>query len=346
MKSLFLTLLTILISVSFAFSIAELFFRYDAGAYPFDRKIIRLTHLTDKDKNLRWRFQQKKGTNSLGLKNKEITAKKEGVYRILFLGDSLIWTGETTSGKLYTQVIEKNLNSALKTEQKIEVINAGIPGYTTYQEMEFLKAYGLDMEPDMVILGFVFNDLYYKYLHKPTAKTFLDTEPQVALNRFDKNTFIGSIFANSYLAHSTAHIIERIQNKLSKRPYLSFEHRMDFYLAWKPYGWKHSEVLIAEMKDILSKKDIQFNIITFPVSDQVDKTILSFDEKYVLYPQSKIKEIAKKNNIPFYDLTKDIQNNGDLKLYKDYLHFNKNGNDVVAKKLTQYLLTKKLFQPD
>src|SRR5215831_13184093 len=29
-----------------------------------------------------------------------------------------------------------------------EVINAGIPGYTTYQELEFLKIYGLYMEPD------------------------------------------------------------------------------------------------------------------------------------------------------------------------------------------------------
>ncbi len=230
--------------------------------------------------------------------------------------------------------------------KKIEVINAGIPGYTTYQEMEFLKAYGLDMEPDMVILGFVFNDLFYKYLHKPTEKELLSHEPQAELNRFDTNSIVGSVFAKSYLAHSVAYIIERIQNKLARRPYLSFEHRRDFYLAWKPYGWRHSERLIAQMKQLLDKKNIQFNIITFPVSSQVDKTVLSFDEKYVLYPQSRIKEIAAKNNIPFYDLTNSIQNNGDLKLYKDYLHFNSNGNDIIAKELTQYLLTKNYSNPD
>jgi hypothetical protein len=33
--------------------------------------------------------------------------------------------------------------------KSIEVINAGIPGYTTYQELEFLKVYGLDMKPDL-----------------------------------------------------------------------------------------------------------------------------------------------------------------------------------------------------
>lgn len=343
MKNFFYNSLAILISSLVTLSFSELIFRYNANAYPFEQKMIRLAYLTDKDKNLRWRLQQKEGLNSLGLKNKEVTAKQEGVYRILFLGDSLIWTSETSSGEPYTQVIEKNLNKLSKSKQKIEIINAGIPGYTTYQEMEFLKVYGLDMEPDMVVLGFVYNDLFYKYLHKPTEKALLGTEPEVELNRFDTDTLIGSIFAKSYFAHSMIYIIERIQNKLAKRPYLSFEHRMDFYLAWKHYGWKSSDILITEMKNMLDKKNIKFDIITFPISSQVDKTILSFDEKYVLYPQSRIKKIAFKNNIPFYDLTKSIRDNGDLKLYQDYSHLNAKGNDVVAKQLTQYFLDKELF---
>jgi hypothetical protein len=46
------------------------------------------------------------------------------------------------------------------------VINAGMPGYTTYQELEFLKLYGLEMEPDLVVLGFVFNDVVANELEK------------------------------------------------------------------------------------------------------------------------------------------------------------------------------------
>jgi hypothetical protein len=52
------------------------------------------------------------------------------------------------------------------------MINAGIPGYTTYQEFEFLKIYGLDMEPDVVVLGLVFNDGYDKYLISRLAPRF------------------------------------------------------------------------------------------------------------------------------------------------------------------------------
>ncbi len=72
---------------------------------------------------------------------------------------------------------------------EFEIVNAGIPGYTTYQELEFLKIYGLEMNPDMVILGFVFNDVYYKYLHKPEKIDFWQKIQQFIL--------IGSTFTLS-----------------------------------------------------------------------------------------------------------------------------------------------------
>jgi hypothetical protein len=56
-----------------------------------------------------------------------------------------------------------------------------VPGYTTYQELEFLKIYGLDMKPDLVILGFVFNDLFYPYLHRPTKHGLLSDDPESLL---------------------------------------------------------------------------------------------------------------------------------------------------------------------
>ena len=40
-------------------------------------------------------------------------------------------------------------------------------------------------QPDLVVLGFVLNDLYYPYLHKPTARRMLDREPSILLHRFD-----------------------------------------------------------------------------------------------------------------------------------------------------------------
>jgi len=85
------------------------------------------------------------------LLNREVGPKEPGSYRILFLGDSLIAMGDTSSGELFTQVLERGLDArSADPPNSVEVINAGVPGYTTYQELEFLKIHGLDMRPDMV----------------------------------------------------------------------------------------------------------------------------------------------------------------------------------------------------
>ena len=203
--------------------------------------------------------------NSLGLRNKEIGKKGEDVFRILFLGDSLVFTGATSSGKLYTQVVEENLNNVLKTGKRIEVINAGIPGYTTYQELEFLNVYGLDMEPDLVILGFVFNDVYYKYVHRPAQGDFLALDPEVRLHRFDVDSFPGKVFARSYLAHETVYALQIIKRKLGGYPYYPFERDDNTYLAWKSYGWAETKGLINTMNQQLLDRNIPLMMVIFPI---------------------------------------------------------------------------------
>ena len=158
------------------------------------------------------------------MRNREVGQKKDQI-RILFLGDSLVFDSETTSGLLYTQVVEEKLNKENRGRREIEIINAGISGYTTYQELEFLKIHGFGMNPDLVILGFVFNDLYYKYLHKPTKDNFA-FDPGIYLNRFGISTFPGFLFSKSYLAHEVAWRLEILLKKIQKQPVFPFEYHL------------------------------------------------------------------------------------------------------------------------
>jgi len=328
----------LIVSIFFAFLFLEGLARYIIKAWPFEQPTITY-NLTSKDKNLRWRFGPGSGLNSLGLRNREIGRKRANSFRILYLGDSLVWSGETSSGALYTQTIESNLNEALGYRNtRIEVINAGIPGYTTYQEVEFLKQYGLDMQPDLVILGFVFNDLYYKYLSKPTKNNILGREPEVQLNRFNTDTRLGAVFARSYVAHRVYYALENILKKLRGYPYFPFEYRTDFCLAWKKHGWKHAKRLIKECKDLLEERKIKLILVMYPMRDQVDDRYLEIDADYVLYPQKRVKEICSAYDIHYFDLTIAIHSNGGIQLYRDYLHFNEKGNDIVAAVITDYLI--------
>ena len=317
----------------------ELLIRFLIPAWPFEPALYVPDYLTARDTPLRWRFSPSDGRNSLGLRNREVGPKKAGTSRILFLGDSLIWSGETSSGELYTEVLEQRLNARLANGPgAVEVINAGIPGYTTYQEFEFLKIYGLDMKPDLVMLGFVFNDVYYKYLHKPNSQRFLGREPTAHLYHFDPEKFPGILFARSHLAHQIASRSEILWKRILGRPVFPFEQRGDFYLAWKPYGWDHARALIREMRSLLRQKGVPLMVLVFPISDQVNDEYRKLDQAFILYPQRKIREICEEFDIPMLDLTETLYRKGGETLFRDYLHLNSKGNDVIADVLERYLV--------
>jgi len=331
-------LILVICAVALVFFSSELVTRYLARAWPFEPELYSLPYLTPRDATLRWRYPPSGDRNSLGLRNREIEQKAPGVYRILILGDSLVWSGETSSGALYTDVLERRLNERrLSVDSSFEVINAGIPGYTTWQELEFLKLYGLEMKPDLVILGFAFNDLYYPYVHKPTKKDVLDGDPGVHLYHFNPNTFPGSLFARSYLAHQIVARGRILWKLIRRQPVFSFEKRGDFYLAWKSYGWTHARELIEEMRALLSKRGISLAIVAFPIRDQMDDRYRRLDESYVLLPQRQLLEISQASSIPLLDLTESLYTHGGTALFRDYLHLNGRGNDRVAEEILAFL---------
>jgi lysophospholipase L1-like esterase len=312
----------------------EIAIRWKFSAWPFEQPDVVLPWLTEKDKTLRWRFSANDGRNSLGLRNEEVGPKAPGSVRILFLGDSLVWMGETSSGPLYTEVIEDRLNDAVEGDCSIDVINAGVLAYTTYQELQFLKIYGLDMEPDVVILGFVLNDVYYKYLQRPLGDLALGPLPSSNLHAFDTHRLPGALLARSYLAHHTCRAIQRAR----RRSPFPFDSHWGLYLAWKPYGWHDTRRLIREMAELLKARNIPLTVVVFPIRDQVDETLLALDREYVLYPQTRIVGICSENDVPVLDLTTPLCEGGGVALYRDYLHLDGKGNDIVADQITQHLM--------
>lgn len=91
-------------------------------------------------------------TNSLGYRGKEfIPDKPAGTFRILALGDSFT-LGLGQIQEPWPEVVEKILNQ--KNNIPFEVINAGFhDGYSPDSYYAYLKAEGLKLNPDLVIIG-------------------------------------------------------------------------------------------------------------------------------------------------------------------------------------------------
>ena len=97
-------------------------------------------------------------TNSLGLRSPEVTlAKPPDTFRILVLGDSVTFGWSLRGEDTYASQLA-SLLATLRPNQRVEVINAGVSGYGTWQELRWLQETGLALEPDVIIVQAHLND--------------------------------------------------------------------------------------------------------------------------------------------------------------------------------------------
>lgn len=88
--------------------------------------------------------------NSEGFRDNEFVHNQD-YWRIMVLGDSMTFGMETKQEDIFCSVLEKRLK-ALYPNRNIDVMNFGITGFSTGQELLCLKKYGDMYNPDVVIL--------------------------------------------------------------------------------------------------------------------------------------------------------------------------------------------------
>jgi len=97
--------------------------------------------------------------NSLGFRGKDFEARKApGTYRILCVGDSYTFGDYVDDDDTFPAGLEKRLRQA-SPGTPIEVVNAGVNGYTITDEAGLVQEKGLSLEPDEILVAFVLNDL-------------------------------------------------------------------------------------------------------------------------------------------------------------------------------------------
>ncbi|TNF74910.1 MAG: hypothetical protein EP299_06745, partial [Acidobacteria bacterium] len=83
--------------------------------------------------------------------------KKEGIFRIVVVGDSFAWGAGIHPEDAYPDRLEQRLNT-LDRKRRFEVVNFSRPGWNTIQAYRVSRKRFRRLEPDLLIVGYVLND--------------------------------------------------------------------------------------------------------------------------------------------------------------------------------------------
>lgn len=274
-------------------------FVYDQNLFLKLRNKLDCEHKTDE-------YDVRIVTNSIGCRSHECAPnKKPGSFRIFFLGDSITFGQGVNSEEAFPELIQERLNSK-ENSPRFEVINCGVPGWTTYQESEFFKEDILKLHPDLVIcvifLGddFYQNGLIYRLMHNKNASIIMKRE--ICLSKI--RGFIFSAFGayNKYLPQKLR--LTRLPRLLVKSLWENFLYINDPVYNLNRY---------KEIKDRIQQENILFeseNIISLGLI-------------------RKLSEEAHHNNIKIIFVLADIHLNGNKRrdmvrqILLDYFSANK-----------------------
>ncbi len=95
--------------------------------------------------------------NSYGFRDKDYDLRKPaGTQRVIVIGDSVAFGNFLRPEETFVRQFDRLANAA---DRNVEVLNLALGGYDTLQEVATLEAIGVQFKPDVVVVGFVVNDV-------------------------------------------------------------------------------------------------------------------------------------------------------------------------------------------
>ena len=94
--------------------------------------------------------------NALGYRGREIPLDRGPAKRVVVVGDSVTFGQGVANEDVYPEQLN---DLAQRDGSAYEVVNLGVGGYDTLQEVAILEDKGLAYQPDLVVVGYCLNDI-------------------------------------------------------------------------------------------------------------------------------------------------------------------------------------------
>ena len=284
--------------------------------------------------------------NSKGLRDVEHSYEKPpDRKRILLLGDSFIEGLQVDLEKILARRLERKLS---EKGYDVEVINAGMSGYGTDQEVLFYELEGYKYDPDIVILFLLVGNDLTDVLNKKLKPYFeMENETLVIKNyptSYTQSSFykVKEFIRKNILYHfRTWFFLTDTLNIIIRGKYLGKKRdRFEVYKNDYSYSWRIVELLVLRLRRELEEKNKTLIFVYIPSDVELinNVTDLNLSEHRVRFLN-----FCKNENLSCIDLFPYLK-----KYYREtsifpYFtkcdrHWNEYGHEIAAEIIKDYLI--------
>ena len=296
--------------------------------------------------------------NALGFRGDDVSPiKPENVFRIGAVGGSTTYSSDVED---YRHSYPFQLGAYLHEQgfDQIEVVNAGVGGYTSHQTLINLQLRVLPVQPDLVIFYQGYNDIHSRLVY-PFSKYQGDNSGYVVPR-------ISPVIMPSFWEYSTALRAMGIHLGLTK-PHSAIDlyyyspastsYWEDFTRQWRrgeyPSGIFvevsaiemlennppiHFERNVENMLATVSSQGADALLVTFITSTEFDVARVASEEYILALRQHNevTRKIAASTETPIFDLASIFPD--DPKLFTDGRHMTLEGNQIRAKLIGDFVI--------
>lgn len=134
------------------------------------------------------------------------SVKQSGEIRVICLGDSSVFGHGVNDAETFTETCQGLLQ---KNQPHLTFINAGVPGYSSYQSYRWLQDHGGSLEPDVIVVANLFSDCMTWVWTDQALAAYLTSRWRTWLfqvKQVSRQTQFGRLVAYGYRTFMSDHI--------------------------------------------------------------------------------------------------------------------------------------------
>lgn len=286
--------------------------------------------------------------NSLGFRGKEFDPDDRRPFRVFVLGGSAVFNMPENNNIGFCVILEEKLKAHFP-DRNIEIINAGVSGYTTFHSLINLSTRILDYNPDAIIVYHSWNDIKsWPYLNR---KASYGQSWQRIYSQFETHNALATLANHSYLWLAMKPLRRQLRVFFPRKSLLAviFERTLR---PNKGYDTSYGKLIykrnITNIVEEAKKNGVQVLLVNpltlvHPGNSEEEKRRAGYKlvkvsaqmlAQLMIDAGNILEEVALEEHVPYIDLNQHLSQNLDNLL--DHIHLTPRGNEAVAEYLNQH----------